>query len=511
MLKTIFMLAALTGLSLCLPGFIAAEELQWEDLSAGNNNFTAVLVDRINPQTIYAASERGILKSQDAGLNWDNIFLAGGRDSRVNMLSFGEDNGESIYAGTAEGLFHSRDAGRSWKRIFRGKNEPERDCTALAILPGKICLGTKNGLFTSTDKGRSWQKAQGEIGKASILGIAVNIPDYFYIASVEGVFRSKDAGLSWEKIFIAHATENGSEAEEETEDADEEERFSGIRYVVAAGQGLYLATTEGVYSSEDRGESWEKLPEYGLLKQEVDFLFACDDSRLYAVNDSGIFRYENERWHELSLRLVAGEVNRIGIDREGNLYAACGKGLFRAKTTDGLCADKIHGAESVSRKTPGIKEVQEAAIKYAEVEPGKIKEWRKKAKMKAILPKLTIGIDRSESTNYEIYTSATTHYVYEGPYDKSDGWDVTLSWELGDLIWNDDQTSIDVRSRLMVELRDDILDEVTKLFFERRRVEMELDSLTIEERKKRTEKELRLEELTAYLDGLTGNYFSKPN
>jgi hypothetical protein len=76
------------------------------------------------------------------------------------------------------------------------------------------------------------------------------------------------------------------------------------------------------------------------------------------------------------------------------------------------------------------------------------------------------------------------------------------------LVWNDAQTSIDVRSRLMVELRDDILDEVTKLYFERIRVKMELNNLTIEDRKKRAEKELKLQELTASLDALTGGYFS---
>ncbi|MBU3958549.1 MAG: hypothetical protein KKE91_01660, partial [Candidatus Omnitrophica bacterium] len=87
-------------------------------------------------------------------------------------------------------------------------------------------------------------------------------------------------------------------------------------------------------------------------------------------------------------------------------------------------------------------------------------------------------------------------------------WDVALSWDLGELVWNNDQTSIDVRSRLMVQLREDVLDEVTKLYFERIRVKMELDNLSIEDRKKRFEKELKLQELTAQLDGLTGGYFS---
>jgi hypothetical protein len=88
-------------------------------------------------------------------------------------------------------------------------------------------------------------------------------------------------------------------------------------------------------------------------------------------------------------------------------------------------------------------------------------------------------------------------------------WDISLSWDLGELIWNDDQTSIDVRSKLMVELRDDIIDEVAKLYFERIRVKNEIDGLSFEDKKKLAEKELRLQELTAYLDGMTGNYFSR--
>lgn len=61
----------------------------------------------------------------------------------------------------------------------------------------------------------------------------------------------------------------------------------------------------------------------------------------------------------------------------------------------------------------------------------------------------------------------------------------------------------------MVQLRDDILDEVTKIYFERLRVKMELDNLSIEDRKKRFEKELKLQELTASLDAFTGGYFSQ--
>ena len=72
-----------------------------------------------------------------------------------------------------------------------------------------------------------------------------------------------------------------------------------------------------------------------------------------------------------------------------------------------------------------------------------------------------------------------------------------------------DQTTIDSRSKLMVELREDILDQVTRLYFERRRLQLELrNDLSIEPPVK-IEKQLRLAELTALIDSYTGGQFGK--
>ena len=70
--------------------------------------------------------------------------------------------------------------------------------------------------------------------------------------------------------------------------------------------------------------------------------------------------------------------------------------------------------------------------------------------MKALVPKLSFGLDNHRSTNSTIYTSATKDYVATGPDDFYNALDVSVSWDLGNLIYSDDQTNIDVRSRLMV-------------------------------------------------------------
>ncbi len=53
------------------------------------------------------------------------------------------------------------------------------------------------------------------------------------------------------------------------------------------------------------------------------------------------------------------------------------------------------------------------------------------------------------------------------------------------------------------------MDQVNKLYFERLRVKSELDNLGIEDKNKRFDKQLRLEELTASLDSLTAGYYSE--
>jgi len=150
------------------------------------------------------------------------------------------------------------------------------------------------------------------------------------------------------------------------------------------------------------------------------------------------------------------------------------------------------------KNEPSIEEIQEAAIEYAEVQPEKIASWRKKAAVKALFPELSLDYDKT------IYGSATSETIIVGPYD----WGIRLKWDLGDIVWNPSQTSIDVRSRLMVKLRNDILEEVNKLYFKRRKIQLELLLNPPQNTNKRLEKELQIEELTGGIDGLTGGYLS---
>ncbi|MDI6606008.1 MAG: hypothetical protein QME65_02555 [Candidatus Omnitrophota bacterium] len=492
---------------------LPAAEVVWEEIGRGETDVSVVLVHPQNPRVIFMGNKHGVFKSEDAGKNWRNVLSVRGQNRTVNFLLFNAGDPNSIYAATGQGLFYSANSGRSWRRIFKGGDYLESDCTSVAVSAEAIYLGTQKGLFASSDKGRSWVKAMGKVGNKRIFAISYSPANCIYAASSDGVYKIEKGQDNWEKIFIARLSENGSDIEEDAGDSEQEGYSFDLSYIACSPLDLnsvYLATSRGVYASHNKGKDWEELSEYGLLSRSVRFILVSGNS-LYAATERGIFEYKDERWHELSFGLTTDEVRFLAADNQGTLYAACDRGLFKGRNNNSSGYGYQERLTIYSDGEPSIGEVQKAAIKYAEVSPEKINFWRKQAAVKAILPKLSASVGR-DTTDLWHWEGGSAAKLYDDVLIKGRDaldWDVTLSWDLSKLIWNPDQTSIDVRSKLMVQLRNDILDEVTKLYFERLRVKIELDELPIEAAKKRLQKELRLEELTASIDALTGGYFSK--
>ncbi len=158
---------------------------------------------------------------------------------------------------------------------------------------------------------------------------------------------------------------------------------------------------------------------------------------------------------------------------------------------------------------PSIRQVQEAAIRYAEVDPEKILRWRKTAAWRTWLPKFTLHLDRDRSQTIASSSSQGKTTFSVGPEDESFRLGFDFTWDLANFIWNPDQISIDARSRLTTQLRQDLLEEVTKVYYERRRLLLEFQGSPTEDPILKAERLLRVEELTAFLDAGTGGAFSR--
>ncbi|MEW5758189.1 MAG: hypothetical protein AB1755_01770 [Candidatus Omnitrophota bacterium] len=499
------------GILICFIFFpihtFAAKETVWQQLNLGPDfNFYSVCVHPKNKDIIFVGTDRSVLKvikEKEA----QEVLNVTGDTKTVNYLSYFQYKKRNIlFAATGNGLFISKNDGRNWNKVFDGKSRGEKNCNYVCVSLNRIFLATDYGLFYSDDL-KTWNKVSGDLLNTEVLNIIADYsnPKVLYAVSSRGVFKSLDLGQYWQRIFtwIAQDTEESDENSDDDK-LSEETSISQINFIAQDRKKhniFYLATIFGIFKSEDDAGTWQKFNEQGLFDRKLIQVFVSKENNLYVLSKRSIFEYKDEIWHNLYRGLDSENLRFLFQDIEDNFLLATQQGLYRSKEElirdNKIVKDEKNILEHF-KDEPTIQDVQKVAIKYAEVSPQKIINWRRQAAARAFLPELDLAYDKN------VYGSSTGAFAV-GPKD----WGVNFKWDLADLIYNPDQTSIDVRSRLMVQLRDDILNEVTRIYFERRRLQAELFMSPPQDTRKIIEKELRLEELTASIDALTGGYFSK--
>jgi hypothetical protein len=453
--------------------------------------FTVIFIFNINRAAF--AEE---IWEQVTGLNETNL-----RDVAIDLLDKG-----AIYTAGQDKVYKSKD-GRTWKDVYSVSGE-NNTINSICISEHGIFICTKDDLFISTDNGITWQKDNTQMETSDIRWIEF-MGKAKFLATEKGVY--KNSGSGWKRIFVTGVKDK--EPEPDITDIAEE-AIKPVNSIYVHIDTLLLATDSGIFESRDNGETWERFNHEGLMSLHVRRLLFHDG--LYAATDKGIFIYSeiNKLWQPLYKGMNTKDIKGIAVDNEGNLWAATKKGLYKAKRSklslrleNDFFEDRKQDILDSFGDEPSIGYVQKAAIEYAEVHPDKIKAWRDAARKKAMLPNVSVGLDRYV-TDYWHWDSGTNPDTLQKGKDAV-SWDVTMTWDMSELIWNSNQTSIDTRSKLMVELRDDIMDEVTRTYFERRRLQIEMLTSPPQDLKQSLEKELRLQELTADIDALTGGLFSK--
>jgi photosystem II stability/assembly factor-like uncharacterized protein len=500
----------------------------------------------------------GVCAAFASGGTWKKVFKTHS-GSILCMESI--DSSDTIYIGTDEGLYVTENLGKNWKKV----SSPGGvfSVSGLAVKGDEIIVATKSGLYISKDK-VSWKLVP---GKKNILGVVIyrtqdghdvilawSRNDLFkvvdgkwsrigpssfrrkgigdvvcrkaaiYAASGGNVFKSVDGGKTWREISLVKEHVFSKEikyddsVEFTTNGEGEMEEFSVISNIDPHGPvGVTVGTTRGIFTILEENNSYEETSTTGLPSVRLGHV-ANSAYGIFASTERTVFLYPagGNAWRTFFKNPRSGTISflKTHMDSRGRnwLWVAGKKTLYRCNI-DFLAHENMERKEVGSfigkaSPEPSVREVHKMAIDYAEVSPEKIKRWRGGARWKAIMPRVSLGFSRSVDDNVEIYKNSTLSYVVRGPEEVDTDWGIDLTWDLSDLIWNDSQTSIDVRSKLMVQLRDEVLEEVTRLYFERKRILAELDEAGFEGEKKLREKRLRIEELTAHIDALTGGKFS---
>jgi len=155
---------------------------------------------------------------------------------------------------------------------------------------------------------------------------------------------------------------------------------------------------------------------------------------------------------------------------------------------------------------PPVREVQEAAARYARLTPSAIDRVARAGRGTALLPAVRVMYrDITSDANRDATTAsgATTNAVVD---NTGVGWEVSLEWRLDQLGKNPARVQA-IREAVRLEERQTaLLTQVTRLYFDRRRALLDVSGL---EGKDRAARQLDADELTGDLDALTGGWFSR--
>jgi hypothetical protein len=210
-----------------------------------------------------------------------------------------------------------------------------------------------------------------------------------------------------------------------------------------------------------------------------------------------------------AVRALAGD--------SGVLFAAADTGLLAGSPPAPREASASPGPPAlVLPEEPGIERVHQAALAYLRLGPSWMDALKQGSKRRGWLPVVVLhgGLarDKTRATAWdEAVTAGALWSLVDRDYDRAEDYDVglTFSWDLGDLAYNPEEIDVSREAREVIELRDDVLDEVTQLYFERRRVIGQLQALPDPGEAEQLRLRLRADELAAGIDAWTGGWFGR--
>lgn len=205
-----------------------------------------------------------VLRSTDAGKSWEPLSVEIAETCpnvgvpRVTAIAFDPENQRSIWVGLeVDGARHSIDGGETWTAINGGIPNPDVHNIAVAAGPPKtVIVVVNNEVYTSTDDGASWNP----------VGIRQNFP-YGYPRGIKVqpdnskvVFVTIGDTTPGSVGTIMRSSDTGQTWEELPMSAKPNTAMWVVNSEPSDPKTMWAGSRYGyLYRSEDGGDSWQKL------------------------------------------------------------------------------------------------------------------------------------------------------------------------------------------------------------------------------------------------------------
>jgi hypothetical protein len=433
---------------------------------------TTALVEREG--RLLAGTDLGLFAAGPAG--WERTPISGAVVDAAALPG-------ALWVATSRGLWVWED-GAEPRFVALGAGARMR---SLALDPGgAVWVATESGLFV---------RAAG----ASTFERETSLPpgDMLAVRAADGALFAARPGALWARRgarfeLLASGLDGG---------------WWELRAAGAWRGAVYLAVPRGLWRVG--GGRVERI-ELGV--GEVRDLYAAAPG-LWVATSRGVWRFAQaplpvgalpEPW-------LDGGVSRLRAE-DGRLLAAADRGVAALTEAEAEPVPSASGASATI--APDVHAVHAAVLAYLDLAPEALRGVEQRARRKGWLPELRAGLSadhgrRRDHDRDEVLSSGEVWRLYDANAvrDRGVSADVQVIWDLDQVAAPDDAIAISRERRLVVELRDQVLERVNRLYFERLRAGDALAAA--DDAAKRRELELRVAELTAQLDAWTGGRFSR--
>lgn len=282
-------------------------------------------------------------------------------------------------------------------------------------------------------------------------------------------------------------------------------------------RSTYLCVPRGVWRVAEDG-STAIDPAVGLLRGLV---LAGDE--LWLAAERGLVRVPLEDFAApgqdpppARLANPVLDVESAAVDltlTQRGLVAATYRGIA-VLTAPGRGELSLRYASVRSGGAPALETLHRAVLAFQQLSPERLTRVERRARKLGLLPELRTSFSVQRSQGHErdedqAWSSGSVRETLDfgAERERKFEFEVQLSWDFGQLARPDEALDASRERRALIELRDQVLDRVNRLYFERLRVLAQLARATAPTA--RAELGLRASELEGGLDAWSGGFFSR--
>ncbi len=305
-----------------------------------------------NPKILIAGTLKGVYRSEDGGVQWNQISPPGSMDiHEVESIAIDPKDPGTVYAGTWHLPWKTTDGGANWHNIKQGLIE-DSDVFSIIIDPTEpnvVYTSACSGIYRSNTGGELYKKIQGipmTARRTRVLMLDPTNHDTVYAGTTEGLYKTTDGGATFRRMtapevivndvyvdpknpqHVMLATDRGGVLESDDAAATfkasnagfSQRQVSSLLVDAKSPQTIFAGvvndkTYGGVFVSHDDGATWSQESN-GLQGRDVFSLSQATDGSIVAGTNAGIVRFDGTTWHADG-KIVKSERKTSYVVRKG--------------------------------------------------------------------------------------------------------------------------------------------------------------------------------------------------